>query len=407
MFSKPLRSTVWVIAVGTFLLSALSASAATYYVATNGNDSNPGTIAQPFRAIGRGISALSGGDTLRIRGGTYNERLSVEFGTTFPSGSPGSPTIIEGYESEKPVIQMTSRASGGAVDIGNASWLVLRKLVIDAGYTIVGNDAEDTPLNAGGSNNLFEDLELRHSINYGFIDGGTDNRYNRLWVHDLDCIEWTHTGCQTNNAAGGYLQGTRVIVENSVFENIDGVGMTIRHGSVKSTVRNNISRYNQAAGFGASGVNDVYVDLFNNIIYENRGGGINLFASVQTARIYNNTIYNNSGEGINNGSCGTNAPVTLDARNNILYGNGGGAICGPIAAQSNNLTANPLFINSSAGDFHLQSTSLARDAGTSLPEVAYDFEGNVRPHGGSYDIGAYEYKDSVLPVPANLRIVKK
>ena len=39
-------------------LHADVASAATYYVATNGNDANPGTQSQPFQTVQKGISVL-------------------------------------------------------------------------------------------------------------------------------------------------------------------------------------------------------------------------------------------------------------------------------------------------------------------------------------------------------------
>src|SRR5881296_2593221 len=64
------------------LLHARAAAAATYYVATNGDDSRSCGTAQdintPKRTINNGTTCLSGGsDTLLIRGGTYNENVST------------------------------------------------------------------------------------------------------------------------------------------------------------------------------------------------------------------------------------------------------------------------------------------------------------------------------------------
>jgi len=64
---------------------------------------------------------------------------------------------------------------------------------------------------------------------------------------------------------------------------------------------------------------------------------------------------------------------------------------------------NLLFINPSALDFHLQSTSPAIDAGTNIALVTKDFDGNLRPMDGNsdgtaeYDIGAYEYTGTYIP----------
>jgi hypothetical protein len=51
---------------------------------------------------------------------------------------------------------------------------------------------------------------------------------------------------------------------------------------------------------------------------------------------------------------------------------------------------NPLFVNESSKDFHLQSTSPCIDKGASVG-VTNDFDGVSRPQGTGYDIGAYEY----------------
>src|SRR5262245_21244695 len=48
------------------------AMAATWYVATGGNDNNPGTQGQPFRTIQRGIDASSHGDTVLVGNGKYS-----------------------------------------------------------------------------------------------------------------------------------------------------------------------------------------------------------------------------------------------------------------------------------------------------------------------------------------------
>src|SRR5262245_31629134 len=56
-------------------LAALSvaypAVAAEYYVAPTGSDSNPGSMAQPFATLQKGHDVAVAGDTVWIRGGTY------------------------------------------------------------------------------------------------------------------------------------------------------------------------------------------------------------------------------------------------------------------------------------------------------------------------------------------------
>src|SRR4249919_3055408 len=68
------------------VLSPRAATAATYYVATTGKDANPGSQAQPFKTIRKGLTVLSAGDTLYIRGGTYAEYINSG-AQTVPSGT--------------------------------------------------------------------------------------------------------------------------------------------------------------------------------------------------------------------------------------------------------------------------------------------------------------------------------
>lgn len=59
------------------IVSSHPAMAATYYVATSGSDSNPGTQAQPFRNIQRAADTVVAGDTVLVRGGSYVEEINL------------------------------------------------------------------------------------------------------------------------------------------------------------------------------------------------------------------------------------------------------------------------------------------------------------------------------------------
>ena len=50
-----------------------------------------------------------------------------------------------------------------------------------------------------------------------------------------------------------------------------------------------------------------------------------------------------------------------------------------------------IFVDPDEGDYHLRSSSPARDAGTQVP-VAEDIDEVKRPQGKAFDIGAYEYR---------------
>ncbi len=48
-----------------------------YYVSPSGNDNNPGTKKKPFKTFKTVIAKAKGGDTVWIRGGTYQEPLII------------------------------------------------------------------------------------------------------------------------------------------------------------------------------------------------------------------------------------------------------------------------------------------------------------------------------------------
>ncbi len=81
-------------------------ASATYYVATDGDDSFNGLYPSrqegtsgPFRTLGRAADAVKAGDTVRIRGGTYQE--ASRWNT---DGTEANPITITSYGGETPVI---------------------------------------------------------------------------------------------------------------------------------------------------------------------------------------------------------------------------------------------------------------------------------------------------------------
>jgi predicted GH43/DUF377 family glycosyl hydrolase len=93
------------------LLVPLAAlQAAEFYVATQGADTQPGTLEQPFKTILKAASAARPGDTIFIRAGTYRE-------TVLPprSGEAGRPIVFRNYEKEPVVV------SGGEV-VPSGAW---------------------------------------------------------------------------------------------------------------------------------------------------------------------------------------------------------------------------------------------------------------------------------------------
>src|SRR5262249_21017807 len=89
----------------------------------------------------------------------------------------------------------------------------------------------------------------------------------------------------------------------------------------------------------------------------------------------------------------------------VNNGSGGETFATNLCSAKCTYNGNPNFLNAAANDFHLTASStLAVDHGTTLTAVSSDFDGVLRPQGGAYDIGAYQYTSSPA-APSNLRVV--
>lgn len=93
------------------LVLAGAAHAATYYVATTGNDANPGTISQPWKTPQKAWQSAQAGDTVYFRGGTYAITSTISTYSQGYHGTAGSPITFASYTGETATLD----ASGTAV----------------------------------------------------------------------------------------------------------------------------------------------------------------------------------------------------------------------------------------------------------------------------------------------------
>jgi len=72
--------------------------AGNYYVATNGNDGNPGTSEdRPFRVVQHAVDRMQAGDTLVVLDGVYTGTLKLKSGITIKAKNPGK-AVFSGLE---------------------------------------------------------------------------------------------------------------------------------------------------------------------------------------------------------------------------------------------------------------------------------------------------------------------
>ena len=91
------------------------ASAADYFVATNGVDTHAGTsVSSPFKTISKAASVMGAGDTCYIRGGTYYEVVAMNNKV----GSSSSPITFSNYQDET----VTLTGAQSLSDLGSTGW---------------------------------------------------------------------------------------------------------------------------------------------------------------------------------------------------------------------------------------------------------------------------------------------
>lgn len=357
----------------------------TYHVATSGSDSNEGTLAQPFLTLNKGVTVMKPGDTLVVQPGVYAESLH----SVIPSGTSWSlpVTVTAADPANRPVIRPGAGAAR-VLDFGDFStdqYIVVDGFVLDG----VSVTFDTVKLHGLAHHIRIANSEVMNSPNQGILVIGDDNQFINLNVHDNgDDIQFDH---------GIYLSGSRNLVEGSDVHHNASYGIHIFGPSPDDNiVRNTIVRDHPVKpGIVINGDRN---HIYNNLIFRNRGG-IEVFGGNADGNFNNNTIVGNTGPGIQ-----ALSPLTVNAsiKNNIVYQNESGITDSSTASMiTNNLTADPLFIDPTNGDFRIRFGSPAMEAGLNLAavDVTTDFAGVPRPQGGFYDIGAYEVVLDANPPP--------
>jgi Right handed beta helix region len=299
-----------------------------YYVAPDGNDSNDGSAARPWRTISYAVSAASpvqGSEQIKVRAGLYQEevelgksgtagkfiRLVAEPNVTlrYKGGGGGfaqgilessgkSYWVIRGFRIEglaPNVPETTAPPIWGGIVLKDATSILVRNnsvyrtgssgiIVLPASY-YGGGELEVTSKNIRVTNNTI------------------DNANN--WLDQEALSIWGVNGFDVSYN----------LVKNSKTEGIDAkVGS--RNGRIHHNTVTNVAVW---SGTGRNGGPAIYIDgnradmynidVYNNVLYNNRADAIavadedSAIGGVRDIRIYNNIAYNNGTLGSNGGQC--------------------------------------------------------------------------------------------------------
>ena len=420
---------------------------ATYFVSKSGSsDVNPCTQAQPCLTIGKAVTlATRPGDIVQVGPGAYNESVTLQAGGSASGGKitvrghdgSGCPQNVDADPNSRGYRPAPTVSVSGGFDIA-ANYISLDCFeapvdISPGGYGFIdlanlyahdsGALLYTSTTNGGDPTTRAHDVTLKNSYSYmnafGVVlqcnnctiqdneferqNGTQDNDYSRFFgntiifrhnymhgasyadcqAHGISC----HIDCwQTWNVGNPDNQAINITIDRNVcFNSHEGIiaqdYTSTAYGSYSShynwTVTNNVFAYgpNDSEPWCADFEHIGNIQAYHNLCAT--GGGWSYRSGSQG--IHKNNIHISANYGTESGG-----QITSSEQNLIFGGQ-------TWPAQGTDvINRDPLFINASASNFHLQPGSPAIDAGANAG-VTLDLDGRVRPQGAGYDIGPYEY----------------
>ncbi|OQW37824.1 MAG: hypothetical protein A4E19_12450 [Nitrospira sp. SG-bin1] len=383
-----LKHTLIAYILTTALSPSVSTNAATYYVATNGSNSNPGTSSQPWRTVAYAADRMVAGDTTYVKGGVYNEGL-IRFKR---SGTSSAPIKLLNVSGQFPIIDCVDKTAGQMILLQNSSGSKYR-----IGWITI------------------EGFEIRDCTNGIKWYNLHDSTIRRNWIH--------HNQIDKSGILG--VGGFRVVIDRNRLNNVEGHGIYINGSSMtltnnllyntrKYAIQLNGSVLYDSSRFPGSEFAESHnwVIANNTFAYSRTEGAITIWGSkCNNAKVQNNIFYENASAGSSIAANGITFQSTggtgIKINNNLAFASGSGGtrfLTGTSAkegvhyTQSGNIvnTLSPKFVNApstlpSSPNFSLTSGSPAIDNGLSLSATVISYPGTTRPKLSAYDVGAYEY----------------
>ncbi len=184
-----------------------------FYVANNGDNVNSGTIAHPFLTIQQAQNAVSAGDTVYIRGGTYNmaESQIAQYSGIWAyvtkldkSGTSGNRIKYWAYPGERPIFNFSAINPAGyrihAFQV-TGSWLHIKGIEVVGVQVNILTHTQSECFENQGSNNIYELLSMHDGKAIGFfLSKGGNNLI-------LNCDAYNNWDDISENKRGGNTDG--------------------------------------------------------------------------------------------------------------------------------------------------------------------------------------------------------
>jgi len=421
-----------------------------YYVSESGNDNNSGTLDKPFQTIKKAVSIVSPGKIIVVLDGNYDEFVTIKTGGTSEDKKiiifskningakcrgfriEGDYVTIDGFniESQSPTNWIGIYVKGTEyAQISNNYIHDCPTGGINVTYGAKYASVIDNKIKHNGQwginliafNCLVQGNEISETVQYhpkgdepGFSGNDADgmrifgsnhiikeNKIINIGNPDDSANKDPHSDCIQAWDGNSDLQPiiTNTIIEGNFFSvsrpSGKGIFINANHGNAchDLIIRNNIIEFCDIGISTHSG--EFYnITIANNVFKANLNQS-SWGTSMHLKTVTNYTVVNNitidchpEHRKITGGS------GTLDY--NIAWNSDGSTPSLFPSKQAHEIIANPKFVEytgtHNSNDYHLQSSSPAINAGTTLSNVTDDFEGTNRPQGSAYDIGAFENK---------------
>ncbi|MCB8967688.1 MAG: right-handed parallel beta-helix repeat-containing protein [Ardenticatenaceae bacterium] len=307
----------------------------TYYVATDGLDENPGTLAAPWRTIQHAVNNIGAGDTVLVRGGVYAETVTVQV-----SGTADLWITLQSYAGETAVLDGSSLSNhdGALLTIADQSYLTIDGLELRNQRS---SQAQDTPMGifvTGAAHHI----TLRHThIHHIENNGGANGNAHGLAVygtavptaiHDIRIENNELHDLKLGNSEALVLNGnvTDFIISGNTIHDNDNIGIDLigfegtapdpaydqtRAGIVSGNEVYNIDTLTNPAYGGEQSAAAIYVDGGTDIVIErNRVYQSNFGIEIASEHdgyatsyitVRNNLIYHNHVAGLGMGGYDT------------------------------------------------------------------------------------------------------
>ncbi len=360
------------------------------------------SLAQLQQAINE---APVGGRIITLAAGTYNQTSSIEINGKNNITIQGATTDFADTVVKGPGINSASLDINFKVN--DSDYVTFKHMTIRDSYY------HSIQVNNGSDYFHADHLKTWDNGEGGFKATSSDNLehpYSDYGLIENSSIGYSISGLRSSVEGVDLIAAKGWVVRGNVFENAlganNGIGYAIfaKGNSIDTIIENNVFKNSFIAmSFGGGGTAPQYFRngdttyehrggiMRNNVVYGAKDAGVYMNKATGF-KVYNNTILNT---GPNVGSVESRFPESSgEVRNNLLDKpvkprHGGTAI------ESNNITngTSSMLVNPENGDYHLNpfTAQTAIDTGIALPnDVPTDMDGNLRPIGNGYDIGADE-----------------